>query len=229
MPIETTESSSIESKCWCVEWFGSEGDFIAGHNRQPISLERFSGLESLYAIGTLDQPPGEISIFDSVALIPDVEHQHARMDSASAHRARFALYAIVETWRRTAIQKVVKSEEELEAELLPLAVIGGINVDEPFPFLLYGYVTRAICRTFCDTDDDARSPEQGEETKFCFSVENESIEVLGFYSTDSRGILTPRDAHFHMHLRTLDNRISGHLESFRWDHGFTVYLPANER
>jgi hypothetical protein len=28
----------MEAKTWCVEWFGSEGDFLAGGKRQPISL-----------------------------------------------------------------------------------------------------------------------------------------------------------------------------------------------
>jgi hypothetical protein len=32
-----------------------------------------------------------------------------------------------------------------------------------------------------------------------------------------------------MHVRTMDNRISGHLESVQWDQGFTVQFPAKER
>jgi acetolactate decarboxylase len=68
-----------------------------------------------------------------------------------------------------------------------------------------------------------------EKAKSRFSIEKEAIEIIGFYSMNHRGILTPRDSSFHMHLRTMDNRISGHLESVQRDQGFMVELPAKER
>ena len=68
-----------------------------------------------------------------------------------------------------------------------------------------------------------------EKAKSRFSIEKEAIEIIGFYSVNHRSILTPWDSSFHMHLRTIDNRISGHLESVQWDQGFMVELPAKER
>ena len=41
----------METKTWCVEWFGSEGDFLAGGKRQPIPLAHLSGLENLVICG----------------------------------------------------------------------------------------------------------------------------------------------------------------------------------
>jgi len=35
---------SVQRHSWCVEWFGSQGDFIAGKAKEPISLSRFAGL-----------------------------------------------------------------------------------------------------------------------------------------------------------------------------------------
>jgi hypothetical protein len=43
--------AQVHSRSWCVEWFGSQGDFIAGRSTTPVSLSRFTGLESLYALG----------------------------------------------------------------------------------------------------------------------------------------------------------------------------------
>jgi hypothetical protein len=62
------------------------------------------------------------------------------------------IYAIGECWRRTSIWKSVNSEKELEAVLLPQAIVEGINVDEPFPFLLYGHAARAAGGFFCNPD-----------------------------------------------------------------------------
>ena len=58
-------NASVQHRSWCVEWFGSQGDFIAGKATDPISLQRFAGLESLYAVGPLENARGEVSIYDS--------------------------------------------------------------------------------------------------------------------------------------------------------------------
>ena len=74
MDKQTLNSSdaSVQPRSWCVEWFGSQGDFIAGKATDPISLQRFTGLESLYAVGPLENARGEVSIYDSAALISEV-------------------------------------------------------------------------------------------------------------------------------------------------------------
>ena len=218
----------MATKSWCVEWFGSEGDFVAGGKRQPMPLACLSGLENLYAIGALEQRPGEVSIFDSVPFVSEVWNPTETIDSNRVYRAEFLIYTIVEYWHRASIWQSINCEEELEAALLPRAVVEGISIDEPFPFLLYGHAARAAGRFFCDPDRQ-HGPDLSEKVQSRFSIEKESIEIIGFYSMNHRGILTPSDSSLHMHLRTMDNRISGHLESVQWDQGFMVELPAKER
>ena len=46
-----------------------------------------------------------------------------------------------------------------------------------------------------------------------FTLDDEPVVVLGFYSTAHRGIFTPADSDVHMHVKTADGRLSGHLES----------------
>lgn len=79
-------SEAVRPLSWCVEWFGSQGDFIAGRAGEPISLERFAGLESLYAVGPLEQARGEVSIFDSVPLIAEVRGGRAGAGIAASSR-----------------------------------------------------------------------------------------------------------------------------------------------
>ena len=133
-----------------------------------------------------------------------------------------------ERWHRASIWKSVYSEKEFEAALLPLAVVEGISVDEPFPFLLYGHVVRATGRFFCKPDH-LHGADQSKTAKSRFSIAEESVEIIGFFSVNHLGLLSPPDSPFHMHLRTMDNRISGHLEAIQWDHGFVAELPAKER
>ena len=218
----------METKTWCVEWFGSEGDFLAAGKGQPIPLAPLCGVENLYAIGSLEDRPGEVSVFDSVPFVSEVWNPTEMIDSNRVYRAEFLLYTIVERWHRASIWKSVNSEKELAAALLPLAGVEGISVDEPFPFLLYGHVVRAAGRFFCKPDH-LQGSDLSKTGKSRFSIAQESVEIIGFYSMNHRGILTPPDSSFHMHVRTLDNRISGHLEAVQWDHGFIAELPAKER
>ena len=78
----------METKTWCVEWFGSEGDFLAGGKRQPIPLAHLSGLENLYAIG-LGTATGEVSIFDSVPFVSEVWSPTEPIDSNRVYRQNF--------------------------------------------------------------------------------------------------------------------------------------------
>jgi hypothetical protein len=187
----------MATKTWCVEWSGSEGDFLAGGKRQPIPLARLSGLENLYAIGALEQRPGEVSIFDSVPFVSDV-------------------------WNPT------ETEQQLENQLVAWAVTSGIDVDQPFAFLLNGLVAQATFHVLCNRGRGRYNAELHEKSKVRFPIANESVEVVGFYSRHHRGIFTPRDSNFHMHVRTLDNRFSGHLEMFNWEHGIMLYLPIDD-
>jgi len=94
MVDEALEShkSSVQHRSWCVEWFGSQGDFIAGKATDPISLQRFTGLESLYAVGPLENARGEVSIYDSAALISEVRDGLVRVSIDLSRRAAFLVY-----------------------------------------------------------------------------------------------------------------------------------------
>src|SRR5262245_41767706 len=218
----------METKTWCVEWFGSQGDFITGKAEEPVSLERFDGLESLYAVGPLEQARGEVSIYDSVPLISEVHDGRVNVTIDSCRHAAFLVYAIVEDWRSATIQSPLKTEQQLEDHLLAWAVTSGIDVDQPFVFLLNGLAAQATFHILCNRGRGTYNPERHAESKFYFPIANESVEVVGFYSRHHRGVFTPWNSNFHMHIRTVDNRVSGHLEGFNWERGVMMYLPINE-
>ena len=224
-----SEKASVDSHSWCVEWFGSQGDFIAGKSTTPVSLNRFAGLESLYAVGPLEKGRGEVSIFDSVTLISRVSEAKVDVQAGHDYRAGFLVYAIVENWRRAALRAPIENERRFEQQLLPLAVESGIDTDRPFPFLLHGHAAEALFHVLFNQSDEPYGPEIHEKSKVHFRVVEEAVEIIGFYSRRHRGVFTPRDSNLHMHVRTLDNHVSGHLETFAFNQGITLYLPADGR
>jgi acetolactate decarboxylase len=218
----------MKTKSWCVEWFGSQGDFIAGKAEKSVSLERFDGLESLYAVGPLEEARGEVSIYDSIPLISEVHDGRVNVTIDSCRHAAFLVYAIVENWRRVTVRNPINTEQQLEDHLLAWAVTSGIDLDQPFAFLLNGLIAQATFHILCNRGRGTYNAERHEKSKVRFPIAKESVEVIGFYSRCHRGIFTPRDSNFHMHVRTLDNRFSGHLEAFNWEYGVMLYLPINE-
>ena len=218
----------MATKSWRVEWFGSQGDFIARKAEEAVSLERFVDLESLYAVGPLEQASGEVSIYDSIPLISQVQGGQVDVTIDFYRHAAFLVYAIVEDWRRVTVPEPIETEQQLENQLVAWAVTSGIDVDQPFAFLLNGLVAQATFHVLCNRGRGRYNAELHEKSKVRFPIANESVEVVGFYSRHHRGIFTPRDSNFHMHVRTLDNRFSGHLEMFNWEHGVMLYLPIDD-
>jgi acetolactate decarboxylase len=217
----------METKNWCVEWFGSQGDFIAGRAKEAVSLERFADVESLYAVGPLEQARGEVSIYDSVPLISEVHTGQVDVTIDFDRHAAFLVYAIVEDWRRATVREPIENEQQLENQLVAWAVTSGIDVNQPFAFLWNGLVAEATFHILCNQGRGTYNAERHEKSKIRFPIANESVEVVGFYSRHHRGVFTPRDSNFHMHVRTVDNRFSGHLEVFKWEHGVMLYLPLS--
>ena len=218
----------METKSCCVEWLGSQGDFIAGKAEQAVSQERFSGLEAPYAVGPLEQARREVSIYDGIPLISEVYDGRVNVTVDSYRHAAFLVYALVENWRRVTVRNPIKTEQQLEEQLLAQAVTSGIDVDQPFAFLLNGLVAQATFDILFNQGRENYNAERHEKSKVRFSIANESVDVIGFYSRHHRGVFTLHDSNFHMHVRTVDNRFSGHLEVFNWEHGAMLYLPVNE-
>ena len=170
----------MATKSWRVEWFGSQGDFISGKAEEAVSLERFADLESLYAVGPLEQARGEVSIYDSIPLISQVQGGQVDVTIDFYRHAAFLVYAIVEDWRRVTVPEPIETEQQLENQLVAWAVTSGIDVDQPFAFLLNGLVAQATFHVLCNRGRGRYNAELHEKSKVRFPIANKSVEVVGF-------------------------------------------------
>jgi acetolactate decarboxylase len=202
--------------------------FYCGKRQRAYFVTALHRLESLYAVGPLENARGEVSIYDSAALISEVHDGLVSVNIDLSRRAAFLVYTIVENWRRTTIRRGIAGEQQLGDELLRFAVETGIDVDQPFPFLLQCHMAQATFHILCNQSDGEYNPHLHEKAKVRLPIADKSVEIVGFYSRQHRGMFTPRDFDFHMHVRTLDNQLSGHLESFNSNQGMILYLPTDE-
>ena len=53
--------------------------------------------------------------------------------------------------------------------------------------------------------------------------------MIGFYSTEHRGIFTHADSSVHVHFVSADGRDSGHVESFEFAPGASLLLAGGSQ
>jgi len=60
------------------------------------------------------------------------------------------------------------------------------------------------------------------------TIENREVEMLGFYSNSHHAIFTHHTTNMHIHVKTADNKLAGHVDGFNLGKGMTLKLPEIE-
>lgn len=219
-------SSVAAGNSFKVQWQGAQRDVLGGDIRGHVDLEPLAPLSDLYGLGPLEKVSGEVTILNSEATIATVTDDGSiNIASGFNHRACFLVYSQVPQWQKVALPEEVIDEKSLEAALPELAAEYGINPSVPFPFLLRGQPDRLIFHVLNKTDGLPHSPELHEKAKIKFTLEDTGVEIIGFYSSEHRGIFTPGHSAIHIHLRSTDGAASGHVDTLSFPGGIELFLP----
>jgi acetolactate decarboxylase len=200
---------------WAVRWTGAQRDVLAGDVSGKIALESLAGGRNLYALGPVEGLRGEVTIFDNEPCVSRVVHRSIEVDASFEPRACFLVYAHVRGWVEVPCGAPIEGMERLETMAVKRAAEHGIDVTEPFPFRLTGLAERLALHVLDKRDGLPHTPELHEQAKVRFSFHGEPVEVLGFFSSQHRGIFTPRESNVHMHARLRDGRVAGHVDDVR--------------
>jgi hypothetical protein len=212
-----------------VKWVGAQRNVLQGDIRGQIALASIAGLQNLYAVGPAEGLKGEVSIFDSVPSISRIVDGALKVDTNFINvNACFLVYAQVSAWQRVTISTAIADETTLASYVVKFAAELGIDVAQPFPFLINATAERASFHVLDKRDGLLHNPELHEKAKVRFLLQNESVDVIGFYSNRHRGIFTPGDANIHMHVRSANGQMSGHLEKIQLERGATLAVPRVE-
>ena len=60
-------------------------------------------------------------------------------------------------------------------------------------------------------------------------IENTEVLVLGFYSNKHKAIFTHHSSDSHMHFKTNDNTLAGHIDDIEVGHDMVLKLPATTK
>jgi acetolactate decarboxylase len=209
-----------------VRWAGAQRDVLGGDLHGHVDLETLASTPHLYGLGPLEGVRGEVSIFGGEPSIARIEAGAVMTASTWRARACFLVWASVPVWAERALEASAPSLDDVEREVVALARATGLDPDRPFPFRVRATAVLATLHVLDKRDGLPHTPERHEQAKVRRTLEHTAVELVGFYSRQHRGIFTPKESNVHVHLRTEDARVSGHLEAIQLTPGARLAVPA---
>lgn len=212
---------------YTVKWAGALKDVHHGLDfGGKIDLQPLADLPHLYAVGPLENLQGEVTIWDGKALIARVKNKSVLVDSILSGKACFLVYGQVEKWNEMKYFSTLTLSQISEI-IKQAATKYGINTNKPFPFLIEGTANDVQYHVMnrADLSPPTPGPTAHEVAKVHFTLKDSPVQLLGFYSEHHQGIFTHHNSSVHVHVKTPDDKVSGHLEELELAPGARLLLP----
>lgn len=187
-----------------------------------INLDTISNKVGLYGLGPVSYLKGELLINNGEIYVSTVTSDSTMsVEKRDDISAPFFVYANVHEWNEIALPPSVKSIQDLESFITDQTT----GVQRPFAFKLTGDITRAVIHIQnLPEGTSVSSPNEAHQGQVNYELKAESAEIVGFYSTEHKGVFTHHDSFLHMHLITADKRKMGHLDEIEIK-SMKLYLP----
>lgn len=198
-----------------------QGDISA-----KADLRDFKNTKHLYALGAVENLKGEVQIFDSKPFISIGLEEMVLIKNTFDHNATLFVYTTVKKWQPFKVPDNVSSYEDFEHYVEETAKIYGIDTDKPFPFLLEGEAKSIDWHVINWKDGDTEHSHHKHITSGPHGTHTETnVEILGFYSKSHHAIFTHHTTNMHLHFKTADENLAGHLDGLTLGKGMTLKLP----
>ncbi len=220
-------STVYKSEGFKVEYKGALKNIMhKGDLSAKVNLQDLETLEHLYALGAVENLKGEILILDGKPFISSVQDQELATSNSFTYKATLIVYTSIEKWKSFEIPDSISTYKDLEDYVYKMAKDNKIDVEEPFPFLLSG-VARSIDWHVIDwkLGDNEHTHEKHINSGMHGTLENQNVEILGFYSNSHHTIFTHHSTNMHLHVKTSDEKIAGHLDGFTLGPQMILQLP----
>ena len=208
-----------------VRWAGALTNvMMKGDLKGTVDLRDLSKLRGVYAVGALEGLQGEVTILDSAASIARVRDGKVVISRVAEGKACVLVYAQVRAWKEVPLPRTTRSIDQLEAFVVEAARKQGINTNRPFPFLVKGTVTEARFHVVRHPGDLKDPLELHDKAKVKYTFRRGAVDLVGFYSDKHLGIFTC-GGNLHLHMRSADGQLSGHLDEVDLGDEMRLFLP----
>ena len=216
------ESKTLSTE---VKHSGALRTIMSGNIQSVISLDSLSKMKNLYALGAVDNLKGEIQIFDSQPSNSFVVDSNLQIKDTYNIKASLLVYAEIEAWDSFQIENS-KTKSDLEKQIFKIATDIGIDIEKPFPFLLEGTIASIDWHVINWKDGDTiHNHKKHKESGLNGTLKDSKVQIIGFYSTKHKAIFTHHTTNMHMHFKTNDGAIAGHIDDLLLENSITLKLP----
>jgi acetolactate decarboxylase len=189
-----------------------------------IALDTISNKQHLYGLGPLEFLSGEIMVIDGKSFVSSVVSD-TEMTVVETYQAQapFFVHTNVAQWKKQALPENIHNLQQLEQYLDEITQ----TAPRPFAFKLTGKVESAIIHIMnVPKGMKISSPDEAHRHQVKYKLEDEEVEIVGFFSTEHQAVFTHHDSFIHTHLMTTDQLKMGHLDEVLFKAGtVTLYLP----
>jgi acetolactate decarboxylase len=216
------------SKNFTVGHAGALKNFMhKGDLSARADLRDFKDSTHLYALGAIENLKGEILIWDSEPIISMERDSAVFIDQTLDHKAALLVYTNVDQWEAIDLPDSLGDYAELESFVAQAAINQGLDTALPFPFLLKGEIATLNWHIINWPEGDTQHTHDKHRTSGPHGkLQNQTVEVLGFYSNHHHAIFTHHSTNMHMHVKTQDGKLAGHVDQLKPSRSITLYLPG---
>ncbi len=183
----------------------------------------------LYALGAVEDLKGEILILDGQPWISSVQDSALSLSSSFDKGAVLLVWTEVDQWKDFPVPDSVRTYADLERYVFEQAAGYGIDTDKPFPFLLGGLAESFNWHVIDWPDGDSVHTHQKHvESGMNGQMENQLVDILGFYSTHHHAVFTHHSTNMHLHVKTRGHVLAGHLDDLTLGEGMVLRLPEQD-
>ncbi len=212
--METYSDIKIVGAMKNVMWKGELGS--------SVDLDTISDKNGLYGLGPVSYLTGELLINNGKSYVSKVTSDSTMsVEKTFEISAPFFVYGNVTEWNEIELPSDVKTIQDLEKFIDDKTT----EFKRPFAFKLIGQVSSAIIHIQnLPEGTKVSSPDEAHQGQTNYDIEDEYAEIIGFFSTEHKGIFTHHDSFLHMHLITKDKSQMGHLDVLEIGK-MKLYLP----
>ncbi|OMP30527.1 acetolactate decarboxylase [Mangrovimonas sp. DI 80] len=187
-----------------------------------ILLDTIANKNGLYGLGPKSFLTGELTIFDGHSYVSKVTSDSTMVVEESYNvSAPFFVHANIQEWETIELPTSLKTLTQLE-----LFIDSNTKAfKRPFTFKMRGKASKATIHIQnLPEGSKVSSPKEAHQGQVNYPLENETVDIVGFFSTEHQGIFTHHDSFMHMHLITQDRKKMGHLDDIEIEN-MVLYLP----
>lgn len=189
-----------------------------------INLDTIKNKNGLYGLGPVEYLTGELLIIDGKSYSSTVlADSSISVKETYQTKAPFLVYINQIDWSVETLPSNIKTIKDLEKFIDNKK----LDFNRPFVFKLKGQIENAdIHIQNLPKGTKVSSPEEAHQGQVNYSLKNNTVDIVGFFSTDHKGVFTHHDSNVHMHLITNDRKKMGHLDKVTFGNGtIQLYLP----